>query len=239
MQPNGLHPVVSLRDPHAFHLADLARFSPQAPSQIQYHAQAPLPQHDVFGPSSSPFTPPGAHAQPAGAMHYYHGLPSSYSTNMHGLGGVLPSNSPRANQSAFSMASSNQPLYTSPYRTAGSLPLANGMSPLPATQIPITPRQQRNSRLSISGGTGAPLTPRELSPNGSPPKTAQDLLLRVLGTAPGQSTLGNTNGHGGQVTGGHPRLSASPPRVNSSGSSPDANRPTPLLFGGSDSIWAP
>lgn len=235
IQPNGLHPIMPLRDPHAFHLADLNRFEPQIP----YHTQLHSPQHDVFGPSSgtftAPYSPPGLASQPIGSMQHYHDLPTSHQTGMQGLGSMIPTNSPRANQSMFSMGA-NQPFYTSPYRSGGPLPLANGMQSLSTSQVPITPRQRRNDRLSI--GAGAPLAPHEISPT-TPPKTAQDLLLRVLGATPNPSASGHTNG--GQTYSGNPHLSASPPRVNSSGSSPDGNRPAPLLFGGStgNSIWAP
>jgi hypothetical protein len=250
MQSGPVHPLIPPRDPHAFHLADLARpdlqFSPYVPVQVQSRAQYPTPQHDVFGPSGPLYNHPGMVPQPMGAMNHYHDGPSAYPTNIQGLGnGILPSNSPRMNQPILSMAQ-NQPLFASPYRATGSVPLGsshtNGVPTLPTPQAPFTPRQQRSDRLSLSGNTsGAATNALDASPNVTPPRTAQDLLLRVLGTTPNTASSGNTYnvGSGSNVI-GRPRLSASPPKVNSSGSSPD-RRPAPLLFGTSagNSIWAP
>jgi hypothetical protein len=251
MQSGSVHPLMPPRDPHAFHLADLARsnlqYPPYVPVQAQSHAQYSNPQHDVFGPSAPLYSHPGMVPQPIGTMNHYHDGPSAYPTSsIQGLGnGILPSNSPRMNQPMFPMAQ-NQPLFTSPYGATGSLALGNshtnGTPTLPAPQAPFTPRQQRSDRLSLSGNTpGAAITARDASTNVTPPRTAQDLLLRVLGTTPNTTSSGNTHnaGSGSNVV-SRPRLSASPPRVNSSGSSPD-RRPAPLLFGTSagNSIWAP
>jgi hypothetical protein len=235
MQSGSVPPPMPPRDPHAFHLADLAR------SNLQYSPYVP-----VFGPSAPLYNHPGMVPQPIGAMNHYHDGPSAYHTNIQGLGnGIPPTNSPRMNQPISSMAH-NQPQFASPYRATGSVPLGNshtnGVPTLPTPQAPFTPRQQRSDRLSFSGNTsGVGTNARDASPNVTPPRTAQDLLLRVLGTTPNAASSGNTHnvGSSSNVV-SRPRLSASPPRVNSSGSSPD-RRPAPLLFGTSagNSIWAP
>ena len=213
-------------------------------------AKFSTPQHDVFGPTSALYAHSGVAPQAAGPMNYHYEVPASYSTSIQGFGNsIFASGSPqRKNQPPLSTAQ-NQPLFTSPYRMAGSLSLGNSQannapgSSMP--QAPFTPRQQRHDRLSISGNPPGPVmtTSRDGGPpnNGTPPKTAQDLLLRVLGTTPGGVAPESANNGGMSNVTGRPRLSASPPRVNSSGSSPDGNRPAPLLFGAStgNSIWAP
>jgi hypothetical protein len=241
-------PLMPPRDPHAFQLADLARsnlqYSPYVPAPMQSQVLYPSPQHDVFGPSAPLYSHSGIGPQSMGAMNLYHDIPSAFPTNIRDLGNdTLLSNSPRMNQPMFPLAQ-NQPVFTPPYRGVNSLPLGNPNSVpiLPSPQAPFTPRQQRSERLSFSGnGTGAAISAPDASLSVTPPRTAQDLLLRVLGTTPTATASGNVN-NGGSTSNIHarPRLSTSPPRVTNSGSSPE-HRPAPLLFGTSarNSIWAP
>jgi hypothetical protein len=196
----------------AFFGAPIApRDSPMTPyeeirrSSFPQQLQQPMspPRQEVFGLTASPYT--GMNPLLPSTSSYYQDQPFSR-LSTHSIG-----DSPLLYNGPLNPVS--HPMQTSP--SLGMHPLGSfGTSNL----------AQHRLSISASGPSRAPLDSAQPK---TPPRTAQDLLLRVLGNTPQQSN--------GQMN--RPRHSTSPPRDIGS---PPENRP-PLLFGtsGGNSIWAP
>jgi hypothetical protein len=212
-------------DPHSFNLSDLSR-----PSHSHSHSYIPQPslahpQQDVFSSTMNPFAQgiPGMSTLPGASVPYG----QSYSQSP-----IMSSGSP--------LAPHHQTLYNSSYVTPNMhtmhLKHSSGGGNGLATS-PMMNQHQTLNRLSLSGPSGSsyPADPMDLPGGGAvnitPPRTAQDLLMRVLGTSNATSGRAQPNAHSYAPT--------SPVRAAVSPSSPES-RPAPLLFGTSgNSIWAP
>lgn len=206
------HPVVPLRDPHAFNLADLSTHPEFAHS---HPPQLPSPQREVFGASASPFANAANPLPPMLGYQDSLGLTRPY----------LPLISSPPRQVPPTLPSS-------PYFAPGPIaPPIQAQSPtnyaMYGSGTPLTPLRHAQ-RLSIGPNTPTNMVLAELSPT-TPPRTGQDLLMRVLGGGSGAGASGTSAGRA--------RQSTSPPRARNA--SPES-RP-PLLFGASNgnSIWAP
>ncbi|KAG8772509.1 hypothetical protein FRC15_002680 [Serendipita sp. 397] len=239
------------RDPHAFNLSDLA-LHPEF--NQPYVPQLPSPRYDAFGltltgsPVVNPNVlnpyPPLNHPIGSSALFYQdQQMPIPFARQP--IGAI--SSPPRASQLLFS----------SPRHAPGpigppgpqDLLTSNHVLYSNANEHPISPVRVPH-RLSVSANvnmntptlSGRPLE-AQVPPTSSPPKTAQDLLMRVLGTA-NTSGLGPGPGPAGPgvigspTKGRLPRQSTSPPR---GGNDRSEEGIPPLIFGtmNGQSIWAP
>ncbi|KAG8805320.1 hypothetical protein FRC17_005565 [Serendipita sp. 399] len=252
------------RDPYAFNLSDLALH----PEFNQPYVSQLHPSHyDVFGPTGPsvanvphPFPPMGTVGSTSGsALFYQDQAPFSRP-----IGTISP---PRASQMLFSSprhaaGTIGPPPPSLPPPVGGGLgqdfstPTSHGY----ANEHPVSPVRMPH-RLSVSANTPTlsrlPLEAAASGSSSSPPRTAQDLLMRVLGTAntpgvglgsgPGvigspvkpPGTIGGGTSGGGGSGGGvrSTRGSTSPPR----GGNDRLEDIPPLIFGtmNGQSIWAP
>ena len=205
------YPVLPLRDPHAFNLADLSGRSGFVASHLQ---QLPSPQRELPGVNASPFANA---ANPLPPMLGYQDSPSLTRPYL-----PLISSPPRQMPPT---------LPSSPYFVPG--PIAPPVQVPLSTNYgiysngPLTPLRH-SQRLSIGPNTTTNGVTADLSPT-TPPRTGQDLLMRVLGGVPSAGANGTPTRRA--------RQSTSPPRGRNA--SPES-RP-PLLFGAANgnSIWAP
>lgn len=184
-----------ITDPHSFNLPDLSR----PPYVAQRGLPTPQQQQETFGPTSSPFAN-GTPILPGSSIHY--GQPFAQST-------MASTSSPLLQ---------HQGLFNPSYQGSNIHVMHSNPSGVPN---PSTINQHRLS-LSAASRSADQVDP---SVNITPPRTAQDLLMRVLGTP--------------HLPTGRTHQSTSPTRAAAS-SSPET-RPAPLLFGTSagNSIWAP
>jgi hypothetical protein len=217
-------------------LHDPSTFFPQISSHEDVFG--PISASSTFGTISSPF--PQSYYPDQNPAHYHQEqTPTRYYSeqSFHRLGpGVPPTSSiHQGHHSTFSASAGT----TYPVGRIGSPPSS---MPLNTSGIggPITP--QRPFSGGFSPGRNTVSGSRRLSSDATsttPPRTAQDLLMRVLGGAgtsqPNPQTSAPNAPIYPNVT--RPRHSQSPPR----NAATISENQTPLFFGtaGSNSIWAP